>query len=63
MDFGPGIPACVTVVRLTKIHEEQRSSITNRSARSSYPKKKSVLTERIVGVPHDISHSDAQAPG
>ena len=33
-----------TVVGLTKILEEQKSDITNRSARSIYPKKKSVLT-------------------
>jgi hypothetical protein len=33
-----------TVVRLMKIHEEEKTSITNRPARSTYPEKKSVLT-------------------
>jgi hypothetical protein len=32
-----------TGVRLTMIHEEEKSSITNRPARSTYPKKKPVL--------------------
>ncbi len=31
-------------VRLTKIDEEEKTSTTNRSARSTYPKKKSVST-------------------
>jgi hypothetical protein len=34
----------VAGVRLTKIHEEEKSSITNRPARPTYPEKKSVLT-------------------
>jgi hypothetical protein len=40
----PAAADCATVVRLIKIHEEQKSNITNRPARSTYPKKKSVLT-------------------
>jgi hypothetical protein len=53
----PAAADCATVVRLTKIHEEQKSSITNRSARSIYPKKKSVLTSEATspGLGHSQS--------
>jgi hypothetical protein len=34
----------ITGVRLIKTHEEKKSSITNRPARPTYPRKKSVLT-------------------
>jgi hypothetical protein len=40
----PAAADCATGVRLIKIHEEEKTRITNRSARSTYPKKKSVLT-------------------
>jgi hypothetical protein len=40
----PAAADWATGVRLKKIHEEESSSITNRPARSTYPKKKSVLT-------------------
>jgi hypothetical protein len=40
----PAAADCATGVRLIKIHEKQKSSITNRPARSIYPKQKSVLT-------------------
>ena len=40
----PAAADCATGVRLIKIHKEHKSSITNRPARSTYPKKKSVLT-------------------
>jgi hypothetical protein len=40
----PAAAGWVSGVRLIKIHEKEKSSITNRSAGSIYPKKKSVLT-------------------
>lgn len=40
----PAAADCATVVRLKKIREEEKSSIINRPARSTYPKKKSVST-------------------
>src|ERR1039458_2298374 len=40
----PAAADCATGVRLIKIHKEEKTRITNRSARSTYPKKKSVLT-------------------
>jgi hypothetical protein len=40
----PAAADLVADVRLIKIHEEEKSSITNRLARSTYPSKKSVLT-------------------
>src|ERR1039458_10688351 len=40
----PAAADCATGVRLIKIHEEEKTRITTRSARSTYPKKKSVLT-------------------
>jgi hypothetical protein len=40
----PAAADCATGVRLIKIHEKEKTRITNRSARSTYPKTKSVLT-------------------
>jgi hypothetical protein len=40
----PTAADCATGVRLNKIDEEENRSITNRPARPTYPKKKSVLT-------------------
>src|ERR1039458_6974850 len=49
----PAAADCATGVRLIKIHKEEKTRITNRSARSTYPKKKSVLTsEATPGSPH-----------
>jgi hypothetical protein len=40
----PTAADCATGVRLNKIDEEENSSITNRPAKPTYSKKKSVLT-------------------
>ena len=40
----PAAADCAAGVRLLKIHEEEKTGIINRSARSTYRKKKSVLT-------------------
>jgi hypothetical protein len=40
----PAASGWATGVRLIAINEEEQSSITNRPARSTYPKKKSVST-------------------
>jgi hypothetical protein len=48
----PAAADCATVVRLIKIHEEPKSSITNRPPRPTYPRKKSVLTSEATPVEH-----------
>jgi hypothetical protein len=37
----PAAAGCAADVRSIRIHEEEKTRITNRSARSTYPKKKS----------------------
>jgi hypothetical protein len=46
----PAAADCAAGVRLIKIHEQEKTRITDRSARSTYPKKKSVLTSETTPV-------------
>jgi hypothetical protein len=46
----PAAADCATGVQLNKIDEEEKSSITNRTARPTYPRKKSVLTSEATPV-------------